>query len=195
MNHVFPPVKASLLSGGLSGGLSLHPVWLCMWSSRERGSHFKVRSRGSFRLKIKQKAKFENCTATEQTREECYFIWWKARLHQRQTKFHSQSGNSYHGRRSTEHNPKTRQSWRDEKTSWKSVPVYNSAWSGEYEPWTGLESILRTSSLSGCPFVHCTIIMDHNGLVEGPIDPSLIQSIVFDCFGPAEGSKERHKKI
>ena len=112
-----PPVKASLLSGGLSGGLSVHPVWLCMWSSRERGSHFKVRSRGSFRLKIKQKAKFENCTATEQTREECYFIWWKARLHQRQTKFHSQSCNSIHGARgrSTEHNPKTRQSWREEK--------------------------------------------------------------------------------
>ena len=37
--------------------------------------------------------------------------------------------------------------------------------------------------------------MDNNGLVEGPIDPSLIQSIVFDCFGPAEGSKERHKNL
>ena len=52
-----PPVKATLLSGGLSGGLSVHPVWLCMWSSRERGSRFKVRSRGSSRPKIKQEAR------------------------------------------------------------------------------------------------------------------------------------------
>ena len=49
------PVKETLLSGGLSGGL--YSVWLCMWSSRERGSRFKVRSRGSSSLKVKQEAR------------------------------------------------------------------------------------------------------------------------------------------
>ena len=194
MNHVFPPVKETLLSGGISGGLSLQPVRLCMWSNRERGSRFKVRSRGSSRLKVKQEARVRKWHYKRTGKKRMLLHMMKGKATSERDKVLN-SDNSYHGRRSTEHTPKTRQSWRDEKTSWKSVPVFNPAWSGEDELWTGLESIFRTSSLSGCPIVRCTIIMDHIGLVEGPIDPSLIQSIVYDCFWPAEGSKERHKNI
>ena len=117
-----PPVKATLLSGGLSGGLSVHPVWLCMWSSRERGSRFKVRSRGSSRPKIKQEARVRKLHWKRTGKRRMLLHVMKGKATSGQTKSHSQSGNSYHGRRSTEHNPKTRQSWRDEKNKLKICP-------------------------------------------------------------------------
>ena len=161
-----------------------------MWSNRERGSRFKVRSRGSSRLKIKQEARVRKLHCKR-----------RMLLHMMKGKATSETDKVLNlttaimGADQRNTLPRQYRVKEMTKTSWKSVPVFYPPWSGEYELWTGLESIFRTSSLSACPIVHCTIIMDHNGLVEGPIDPSLIQSIVFDCFGPAEGSKERHKNI
>ena len=124
------PVKETLLSGGLSGGL--YSVRLCMWSSRERGPRFKVRSRGSSSLKVKQEARVRK--------------WHYKRTGKRRMLLHMMEGKATSetdkvlnlttaimGADQRNTLPRQYRVKEMTKTSWKSVPVFNPASSGGYE--------------------------------------------------------------